>query len=65
MNNQKYNPQEWTPCPTNCAYCNDPDYGHPRPHLTQKRIADGKTVGEVEADQSRLIKLITETAKID
>ncbi|MEK6840597.1 MAG: hypothetical protein AABX79_01450 [Nanoarchaeota archaeon] len=35
-----YKPEEWTPCPENCAYCSDPDYGHPHPHLTQRRLKD-------------------------
>jgi hypothetical protein len=25
----------WTPCPRDCAYCHDPDYGHPHPHPGQ------------------------------
>ena len=36
----EYNPEEWTPCPADCAYCCDPFYGHPHPHITQKRITE-------------------------
>lgn len=59
MNNTmgiNYNPKEWTPCPPNCAYCCDPFYGYPKPHLTQNRIIDGKSVEDVEKEQSKLEK---------
>jgi len=41
-----YKPEEWTPCPKDCAYCRDPFYGHPHPHTTQKRLSDGMTARE-------------------
>lgn len=33
-----YNPDQWTPCPSNCAYCNDSFFGHAHPHSTQNWI---------------------------
>lgn len=47
-----YKVGEWTPCPNDCAYCTDPDYGHPHPHLTQRRLQDGMTAQEF-IDQHR------------
>lgn len=33
-----YNPDQWTPCPSDCAYCNDSFFGHTHPHSTQNWI---------------------------
>tara|TARA_Y100000310_G_scaffold330301_1_gene401703 strand:- start:205 stop:387 length:183 start_codon:yes stop_codon:yes gene_type:complete len=41
MSEVNYNPNEWTACPTDCAYCTDMFYGHPHPHPTQRRV-EGK-----------------------
>ncbi len=53
----EYKPEEWTPCPENCAYCFDPYYGHPRPHPTQRRILDNKTAGQVEMELNKSPRL--------
>ncbi len=36
MEETSYNEAHYTPCPENCAYCNDPHYGHPKPHPGQQ-----------------------------
>jgi len=54
----KYNPNEWTPCPKDCAYCHDSFYGHPKPHPDQKKINDGKL--PIQIKDSKLKKILTE-----
>ena len=51
----KYDSSEWTPCPQNCAYCFDMFFGHARPHPTQRRISDGKSLLQIERE-SKLVE---------
>lgn len=45
----------WDNCPPNCAYCNDPDYGHPKPHSAHQPVT------ELEKDLQEKLRLANES----